>query len=69
MPRRRSVAREQLEVMTLVFVVGVINMFWVVALILFVLVEKIVRGGRLLRYAGGVRLILWGGTILRATVA
>jgi predicted metal-binding membrane protein len=55
--------------MALLFVGGVMNMFWVAALALFVLVEKIVPGGRLLGYAGGFGLILWGGTILRATVA
>ena len=55
--------------MALLFVGGVMNMFWVAALALFVLVEKIVPGGRLLGYAGGVGLILWGGTILLAAVA
>lgn len=55
--------------MALLFVGGIMNMFWVVALALFVLMEKIVPGGRLLGYAGGVGLILWGGTILMTAVA
>ena len=55
--------------MALLFVGGIMNMFWVVALALFVLMEKIVPRGRLLGYAGGVGLILWGGTILMTAVA
>jgi predicted metal-binding membrane protein len=55
--------------MALLFIGGFMDRFCVAALTLFVLVEKIVPGDRLLGYAGGVGLILWRGTILRATVA
>ena len=55
--------------MALLFVGGVMNMFWVAALALFVLLEKIVPGGRSLGYAAGIGLILWGGTILMGAVA
>lgn len=55
--------------MALLFVGGVMNMFWMAALALFVLLEKIVPGGRLLGYAAGVGLILWGGRILMGAVA
>ena len=55
--------------MALLFVGGVMNMVWVAALALFVLLEKIVPGGGGLGRAGGVGLILWGGAILLAAIA
>jgi predicted metal-binding membrane protein len=55
--------------MALLFVGGIMNMFWVAALALFVLLEKIVPGGRWLGYAAGIGLLLWGGTILMGAVA
>jgi predicted metal-binding membrane protein len=55
--------------MALLFVGGVMNMVWVAALTLVVLVEKIAPAGRVLGRAGGVGLILWGGAILLAAIA
>jgi predicted metal-binding membrane protein len=46
--------------MTLLFVVGVMNLVWVVALAGFVLVERLVVNGRLLGRVGGVVLVLAG---------
>jgi predicted metal-binding membrane protein len=57
-------------VMALLFVGRVMNMFWIAALALFVLIEKLVPAGRLLGRAGGIGLILWGGaTLLTLIVA
>lgn len=51
-------------VIALLFVGGVMNMFWITALALFVLIEKIVPAGRLLGRTGSIGLILWSGTTL-----
>lgn len=56
-------------VMALLFVGGVMNLFWIAALALFVLLEKVVPAGRLLGRAGGIGLILWGGATLLALIA
>jgi predicted metal-binding membrane protein len=56
-------------VMALLFAVGVMNLRWVAALTLFVLLEKILPHGRFLGRAGGVGLVLCGGAILLASVA
>lgn len=55
--------------MALLFVGGVMNMVWVAALALFVLLEKVVPVGRVLGRTAGVGLILWGGAILLAAIA
>jgi predicted metal-binding membrane protein len=55
--------------MALLFVGGVMNLFWIAALALFVLLEKVVPAGRLLGRAGGIGLILWGGATLLALIA
>jgi predicted metal-binding membrane protein len=55
--------------MALLFVGGVMNLLWVAALTLFVLLEKILPGGRFVGQAGGIGLVLWGGAILLASVA
>jgi predicted metal-binding membrane protein len=50
--------------MTLLFVVGVMNLIWVAAIAAFVLAEKLApRGTRLARVAG-VLLIMWGAYVL-----
>jgi predicted metal-binding membrane protein len=50
--------------MTLLFVVGVMNLIWVAAIAGFVLIEKLApREARLARVAGAL-LILWGGYVL-----
>lgn len=50
--------------MALLFVGGVMNLLWVVALTLLVATEKLVRGGPLVGRAVGVALIGWGLTRL-----
>ena len=52
--------------MTLLFVVGVMNLFWVAAIAAFVLIEKLTRQGLPIGRAAGVLLILWGLFELRA---
>src|SRR5438309_4160890 len=46
--------------MTLLFVAGVMNLLWVAAIAVFVLVEKLWRQGLLFGRVAGVLLILWG---------
>ena len=46
--------------MGLLFFGGVMNLFWIVGLALFVLFEKIVPAGHWLGYATGVALSIWG---------
>ena len=46
--------------MTLLFVGGVMNLLWVAAIAVFVLLEKVVRGGETLSRAGGVLGIGFG---------
>lgn len=54
--------------MALLFVGGIMNIAWVAALSLYVLLEKTVPGGQWLDRAAGLALILWGGATLLATV-
>jgi len=46
--------------MALLFVVGVMNLLWVVALTIIIAVEKIMPRGALLGRAVGVAFIIWG---------
>lgn len=46
--------------MTLLFVFGVMNVVWIVAVSVYVLLEKILPRARWLRFVGGVLLICWG---------
>jgi predicted metal-binding membrane protein len=46
--------------MLLLFVVGVMNLFWVAALAVFVMLEKLVTRGTLLTRVGGVAIAGWG---------
>ena len=46
--------------MVLLFVVGVMNLFWVAAIAGFVLLEKLTRGGAVLGRVAGVALGAWG---------
>jgi predicted metal-binding membrane protein len=46
--------------MALLFVAGVMNLLWVAAIAVFVLVEKLWRQGLLFGRVAGVLLILWG---------
>ncbi|TSD87998.1 DUF2182 domain-containing protein [Mycobacterium sp. KBS0706] len=52
--------------MLLLFVGGVMNLAWVGAIALFVLLEKTVPGGRWLGRAAGAGLVAWGGWLLVA---
>jgi len=50
--------------MGLLFFGGVMNLYWIAGLALFVLFEKTVPAGHWLGYATGVALLLWGAGIL-----
>lgn len=52
--------------MLLLFAVGVMNLYWVAGLTLFVLIEKYFRFGPALAKAAGLLLIVWGGSMLLA---
>jgi predicted metal-binding membrane protein len=55
--------------MSILFVVGVMNLFWVVAITAFVLAEKTLPKGEWLSRASGCGLILWGSWLLATTGA
>ena len=46
--------------MALLFVGGVMNLFWIVGLTVFVLLEKTIPAGHWLGSLGGISLIVWG---------
>jgi predicted metal-binding membrane protein len=50
--------------MALLFVGGIMNLYWIIGLALFVLLEKTMPGGHWFSSAAGVGLMLWGGWIL-----
>jgi len=50
--------------MGLLFFGGVMNLYWIAGLALFVLFEKTVPAGHWLGYAAGITLLLWGAGIL-----
>ena len=50
--------------MALLFVGGVMNLVWIAAIAGFVLLEKVVRPGRLVPWGAGAALIAWGGFVL-----
>lgn len=52
--------------MLLLFVGGVMNLAWIAALAVFVLVEKVVPAGHWVGRAAGVALVIWGGATLLA---
>ena len=52
--------------MGLLFFGGVMNLYWIVGLALFVLFEKTVPAGHWLGYATGVALLVWGGMLVLA---
>lgn len=47
-------------VMILLFVLGVMSLFWIAFLAMFVLVEKLSRRGEGISVIGGVVMIVWG---------
>ena len=50
--------------MGLLFVGGVMNLYWIAGLALFVLLEKTVPAGHWLSYATGIALVGWGTVVL-----
>lgn len=65
-PSRISCLRCCWALMILLFVLGVMNLFWVALLAIFVLAEKASRRGETISLIGGLVMIVWGiGAILR----
>jgi predicted metal-binding membrane protein len=56
-------------VMALLFVGGVMNLAWVAGLAAFVLIEKVVPGGRAVSVAAGAVSLIWGISRLAAALA
>ena len=54
--------------MGLLFFGGVMNLYWIAGLALFVLFEKTVPAGHWLTYATGVVLLVWGAGILALAI-
>jgi predicted metal-binding membrane protein len=52
--------------MALLFVGGVMNIIWIAALTIFVLLEKVVPLGRIISRTAGVALLVWGVWLLIA---
>ena len=50
--------------MAMLFVAGVMNLWWVAAIAVFVLIEKVAPRGLWIARATGLLLIFWGGWIL-----
>ena len=50
--------------MALLFVVGVMNLFWIALLMVFVLAEKVIPGGRILARVAGVAAVLAGAWLI-----
>jgi len=50
--------------MFLLFIAGVMNLWWVAAIAAFVLIEKVTPFGSLVARTTGVLLIVWGGWVL-----
>ncbi|HEX2167793.1 MAG TPA: DUF2182 domain-containing protein [Longimicrobiales bacterium] len=50
--------------MTLLFVLGVMNLLWIAAIAVFVLAEKVLPRGEWIARAAGVLLIGWGGWVV-----
>ena len=54
--------------MALLFVAGVMNLLWVAAIAVFVLVEKLLRQGLLLGRIAGILLIVWGTYLIAVSI-
>lgn len=52
------------SLMALLFVGGVMNLYWIVGLAVFVLLEKTIPAGHRLGSLGGIGLIVWGAWML-----
>ncbi|MES3035846.1 MAG: DUF2182 domain-containing protein [Gemmatimonadota bacterium] len=53
--------------MALLFVAGVMNMLWIAALTIYVLVEKVAPAGGWFARVAGLLLVAWGGWVLAAS--
>ena len=56
-------------IMALLFVLGVMNLVWIAALSVFVLVEKIVPNGLWIGRVSGLALIVWGLILIIPTIS
>jgi predicted metal-binding membrane protein len=54
--------------MTLLFVLGVMNLIWVTGLAVLVLLEKTLPAGKWITWTGGAALVAWGATVLLGAV-
>jgi predicted metal-binding membrane protein len=54
--------------MVLLFYGGIMNLYWIVGLALFVLLEKTIPAGHWLGRVAGVLLIAWGGALILVVV-
>jgi predicted metal-binding membrane protein len=53
-------------VMALLFVAGVMNLLWVAAIAIFVLIEKLGPGSRIIGRLSGILLMAWGTWVIAA---
>ena len=51
-------------IMALLFVAGVMNLFWIAVIAAYVLLEKVLPHGRKISWAFGVLMICWGGWLI-----
>ena len=54
--------------MALLFVAGVMNLWWVAAIAVFVLIEKVAAAGPWVARAAGVLFLAWGGWVLARAI-
>ena len=54
--------------MALLFVGGVMNLYWIVGLALFVLLEKTIPAGHWFGSITGIGLMIWGGWLMAGTI-
>ena len=54
--------------MGLLFFGGVMNLYWIIGLAVFVLFEKTVPLGHWLEYASGIALVVWGAATLTPAI-
>ncbi len=54
--------------MALLFVGGVMNLYWIVGLAIFVLLEKTIPAGHWLGSITGIGLMVWGGWLMAGTL-
>lgn len=52
------------SLMILLFVLGVMNLAWVVVLAIFVLAEKVARRGEMISMVGGLVMMVWGVAVI-----